>query len=82
MEDMKDIYLTEEQSNLLKLYKEQKEHLLECIDLCFVAHLKNAEALHKKSENNEYYYGVYVAFNDARRIIRMYSEELTEDELS
>ena len=82
MEHMKNAYLSEESRNFLKLYKENKEHLLDCIDQCFEAHLNNARALHKKANNKDYYYGIIVAFNDARRIIRMYSEELEEDELS
>jgi len=81
MEKIVNAFLSKQSSDLLKLYKENKEHLLECIDLCFEAHLKNAEALHKKAINKEYYCGIIVAFNDARRIIRMYSEELEDIEM-
>lgn len=83
MKIVNDVYLSEEVSTAIKMFHENKEHLLSCIDECFEGHLDNAKALHKNavSPNKDYYYGIIVAFNDARRIIRMYSEELEDIEL-
>tara|TARA_Y100001972_G_C7578657_1_gene290295 strand:+ start:460 stop:714 length:255 start_codon:yes stop_codon:yes gene_type:complete len=81
MENIKNAHLSEDSMNFVKAYKESREHLLDCIDQCFEAHYNNAKALQKKVENKDYYTGIIVAFNDARRIIRMYSEELEDIEM-